>query len=262
MPIAFDTSVPSSARIWNYWLGGKDHFPVDEEAGETYLKIAPQVAVMARESRAYLARAVRFLTDELSVRQFLDVGTGLPTAENTHQVAQAVAPDTKIVYVDNDPQVLSHASALLYSTPEGVTDYVDADLREPEAILEAARQILDFDRPIALMLMGILGHIQDYDEARAIVRRLQDSLPAGSYFATYDGVDEDAALREAQQNYDATGAASYVLRSPSQLTAFHDGLTLLDPGVVSCPLWRPDPHFGPDGSPECTDIYGGVSRKE
>ncbi|MFE9601472.1 SAM-dependent methyltransferase [Streptomyces hokutonensis] len=259
MPIPFDTSVPSSARIWNYWLGGKDHFPVDEEAGDAYLKVAPQVAEMARESRAYLVRAVRLLTGERGVRQFLDIGTGLPTAQNTHEVAQAIAPDAKIVYVDNDPQVLTHARTLLYSTPEGVTDYIDADLREPEVILEAAHRILDFTQPVALMLMGILGHIKDYDEARAIVRHLQESLPDGSYFVTYDGVDENAALRVAQQGYDDTGAAPYVLRSPSQLAAFHDGLTLLEPGIVSCPLWRPNPD--PDSSPQYTDIYGGVSRK-
>jgi hypothetical protein len=262
LPIAFDTSVPSSARIWNYWLGGKDHFPVDEEAGDAYLKIAPQVAVMARESRAYLIRTVEFLTGELGVRQFLDIGTGLPTAKNTHEVAQAIAPDSKIVYVDNDPQVLAHARTLLYGTREGVTDYIDADLREPEVFLEAARRILDFDEPIALMLMGILGHIRDYDEARSIVRHLQASLPDGSYVVTYDGVDEDDALRKAQQGYDDTGAAPYVLRSPFQLAAFHDGFTLLEPGFVSCPLWRPDPNPDPDKSPQYTDIYGGVSRKE
>ena len=259
MPIEFDTSVPSSARVWNYWLGGKDHFSVDEAAGDAYLTIAPQVAVMARESRAYLIRAVRFLTAEQGIRQFLDVGTGLPTADNTHAVAQAIAPNARIVYVDNDPQVLAHARTLLYSSPEGVTDYIDSDVCEPEAILEAARRTLDFDKPIALMLMGILGHVRDYNEALAIVRHLKASLPKGSYLVHYDGIDEDADLQKAQQGYDDTGAAPYVLRSPSQLARFHDGLTLLEPGVVSCPFWHPDPKS--DSAPQHTDIYGGVSRK-
>ncbi|MFJ9901148.1 SAM-dependent methyltransferase [Streptomyces sp. NPDC091280] len=257
MPIEFDTSIPSSARIWNYWLGGKDHFRVDQAAGDAYLAIAPQVAVMARESRAYLVRAVRFLTAEQGVRQFLDIGTGLPTAQNTHEVAQAIAPDARIVYVDNDPQVLLHARTLLYSSREGVTEYIDSDVCEPEAILDAARQTLDFDKPVALLLMGILGHVRDYDEARDIVRRLTAALPEGSYLVHYDGIDEDADLQKAQQGYDDTGAAPYVLRSPMQLAAFYEGLDVLDPGIVSCPRWRPDP-----GSTAFhTDIYGGIACK-
>ncbi|MDX2531557.1 SAM-dependent methyltransferase [Streptomyces scabiei] len=257
MPIDLNTSVPSSARIWNYWLGGKDHYLVDEEAGAAYAEVAPQVVTMARESRAYLIRAVKFLTGEMGVRQFLDIGTGLPTHHNTHEVAQQIAPDARIVYVDNDPQVLAHARTLLYSTPEGVTDYVDADLHEPEVILKAASQTLDFTQPIALMLMGILGHIEDFEEARAIVRHLHASLPAGSYFVHYDGVDTDPGLRTAQQGYDETGAIPYVLRSPEQIAAFYEGLDLLEPGIVPCPLWRPDPGI----CPQSTDVYGGIAVK-
>ncbi|MFD7712622.1 SAM-dependent methyltransferase, partial [Streptomyces sp. NPDC059786] len=174
-----DTSVPHSARIWNYWMGGKDNYEVDRVAGDAYKEVAPNIETMARASRGYLIRTVTYVAGELGIRQFLDIGTGLPTYDNTHQVAQRVAPESRIVYVDNDPLVLRHAQALLTSTPEGVTDYIDADLHEPEKIIEAAARILDFGRPVALMLMGILGHIQDYGEAVSIVRRLQAALPSG-----------------------------------------------------------------------------------
>lgn len=168
-----------------------------------------------------------------------------------------MAPESRIVYVDNDPLVLRHAQALLTSTPEGVTNYIDADLHEPEKIIESASGILDFDQPVALMLMGILGHIQDYEEAKSIVRTLQAALPSGSYFVHYDSTDTDAALKQAQQGYDDTGAIPYVLRSPEQLTAYYEGLELIEPGIVSCPLWRPEP----GSSPEPTDVHGGVALK-
>ncbi|MGQ4379888.1 SAM-dependent methyltransferase [Streptomyces sp. SAS_267] len=251
-----DTTVPHSARIWNYWMGGKDNYEVDRVAGDAYREVAPNIETMARASRDYLIRTVTFVAGERGIRQFLDIGTGLPTYDNTHQVAQRVAPESRIVYVDNDPLVLRHAQALLTSTPEGVTDYIDADLHEPEKIIEAASRILDFSRPVALMLMGILGHVQDYGEARSIVRRLQAALPSGSYFVHYDSTDTDAALKEAQQGYDDTGAIPYVLRGPGQIGAFYEGLDLVEPGVVSCPLWRPRPGT----SPEPTDVHGGVAR--
>ncbi|MEU5025953.1 SAM-dependent methyltransferase [Streptomyces milbemycinicus] len=257
-----DTSVPHSARIWNYWMGGKDNYEVDRVAGDQYREVAPTIEVMARASRAYLIRTVTHVAGEAGIRQFLDIGTGLPTYDNTHQVAQRVAPEARIVYVDNDPLVLRHAQALLTSTPEGVTDYIDADLHEPERILEAASKTLDFSRPVALMLMGILGHIQDYDEARSIARRLQDALPAGSYFVHYDSTDTDQALKQAQQGYDDTGAVPYVLRSPEQIARFYDGLELIEPGIVSCPLWRPESAEAPIDAPiEKTDVYGGVAHK-
>ncbi|MEU5644713.1 SAM-dependent methyltransferase [Streptomyces milbemycinicus] len=257
-----DTSVPHSARIWNYWMGGKDNYEVDRVAGDQYREVAPTIEVMARASRAYLIRTVTHVAGEAGIRQFLDIGTGLPTYDNTHQVAQRVAPEARIVYVDNDPLVLRHAQALLTSTPEGVTDYIDADLHEPDRILEAASKTLDFSRPVALMLMGILGHIQDYDEARSIARRLQDALPAGSYFVHYDSTDTDQALKQAQQGYDDTGAVPYVLRSPEQIARFYDGLELIEPGIVSCPLWRPESAEAPIDAPiEKTDVYGGVAHK-
>jgi hypothetical protein len=252
-----DTSKPNSARIWNYWMGGKDYYEVDRAAGDEYLKTAPQVETMARESRKFLIRAVSFVAGELGVRQFLDIGTGLPTYDNTHEVAQRLAPHSKVVYVDNDPLVLVHARALLYSRAEGVTEYIEADLQEPEKILEGVARTLDFTKPVALMLMGILGHIQDFDQATSIVRRLQSALPSGSCMVHYDGIDTDAGLTQAQQDYDDTGAIPYVLRSPEQLAVYYEGLDLLEPGIVSCPLWRPEP----DTSPEPTDIYGGVARK-
>lgn len=252
-----DTTVPHSARIWNYWMGGKDNYEVDRVAGDAYREIAPNIETMARASRVYLIRTVTFVARERGIRQFLDIGTGLPTYDNTHQVAQKAAPESRIVYVDNDPLVLRHAQALLTSTPEGVTDYVDADLHDPDTILEAAGKILDFSKPVALMLMGILGHIQDYEEAKEIVRRLQAALPPGSYFVHYDSTDTDAELKRAQEGYDDTGAVPYVLRSPRQITAYYEGLDLLEPGIVSCPLWRPEPGT----TPVPTDVYGGVAYK-
>ncbi|MEW2302128.1 SAM-dependent methyltransferase [Streptomyces sp. NPDC006655] len=254
----FDTTIPNSARIWNYWMGGKDHYDADRQAGDAYRAIAPQIVTMAHEAREYLNRAVTLLAGDLGVRQFLDVGTGLPAADNTHEVAQRVSPAAQIVYVDNDPIVLAHARALFISTREGRTASIDADLHDPEKILTAAHGLLDFSQPVALMLMGVLGHVQDHTEATAIVRRLQADLPVGSYFVHYDGTDTDPGLAKAQAGYNTTGALPYVLRSPTQLEAFYDGLELLEPGIVSCPLWRP----APESSPEPTHIYGGIGRKQ
>ena len=183
-----DTTVPHSARIWNYWLGGKDHYPVDREAGDTYHEIYPGIVDTARAVRYFMARAVRYLAGEAGVRQFLDVGTGLPAVDNTHEIAQRVAPESRIVYVDNDPLVLAHARALLSSRPEGACDYVDADMRHPEDILEAATRTLDLTQPVALLLMGVLGHVSDYGEARLVVRGLLDAFQPGSYLALADSV--------------------------------------------------------------------------
>jgi O-methyltransferase involved in polyketide biosynthesis len=257
-----DTTVPHSARIWNYWLGGKDNYSVDREAGDRYLEQAPGVVDMARASRVFLTRAVRYVAAEEGVRQFLDVGTGLPTMDNTHQVAQRVAPEAKIVYVDSDPLVLVHAEALLTNTsPAGVTTYVAADLRDPDTIVAEAAKTLDFDRPIALMLMGILGHIPDWAEAKAIVRRLLGAVRPGSFLLHYDGTYEvqGDALRQAQEEYDDTGAVPYVLREPAQLAELYEGLELVEPGQVSCLKWRPEADVF--GEPKDVDVYGAVSRK-
>ena len=188
LPPELDASVPNSARIWNYWLGGKDNYPVDREAGDDYRAIYPEIVDVARASRRFLTRAVRYLAGEAGVRQFLDIGTGMPSADNTHEVAQRVAPDARVVLVDNDPVVLAHARALLTST-QGVTAYVDADLHEPDKILAAASRTLDLRRPVGLMLLGVLGHIGDDDEARAIVKRLLEALPSGSYLTVCDGTN-------------------------------------------------------------------------
>jgi hypothetical protein len=256
-----DTSVPHVARIWNYWLGGKDCYPIDREVGDQILEVLPDVARLARASRIFLSRAVRYLAQEAGVRQFLDVGTGLPTVDNTHEVAQRVAPESRIVYVDNDPLVLVHARALLTSTPDGATAYVDADLRDPETILRATGKTLDFDRPIALMLMGIIEFITDDDEAYAIVSRLMDALPSGSYLALYDGTNvvHGDASDQIVRMWNESGSASLVLRSPAQIARFFDRLELVDPGIVSCPLWRPEP--SPFGPPEEVDAFCGVGRK-
>jgi hypothetical protein len=253
---AIDTTVPHSARIWNYWLGGKDNYAVDREAGDQYKEIFPGIAVVARTSRAFLTRAVRYLATEAGIRQFLDVGTGLPTANNTHEVAQRAAPESRIVYVDNDPLVLAHARALLTSSPEGACEYLDADIRDPAAILDAAAGLLDFTQPIALMLMGIMGHFTD-EEAYPIVHRLLAGLPSGSYFALYDGADTNEAFNQAQQGYNDSGAVPYYLRSPEQFTRYFEGLDLVEPGVVPVAHWRPDP----DSAPVEIYSYCGVGRK-
>jgi S-adenosyl methyltransferase len=256
-----DTTAPQSARIWNYWLGGKDNYQVDREAGDQFSALYPDIEYVARVSRHFLARAVRNLAAEEGIRQFLDIGTGLPTVDNTHEIAQRVAPDARIVYVDNDPLVLAHARALLTSTPEGVTNYIDSDLREPEGILEAAKETLDFTQPTALMLLNILGHICDYDEARSIVRRLMDALPSGSYLVIADGTNvlDTEAFEAAISIWNQASPAPYCLRSPQQISRFFDGLRLLEPGVVSCPLWRPE---SPDvGNLREIDEFGGVGHK-
>jgi S-adenosyl methyltransferase len=259
-PPEIDTSVPNSARIWNYWLGGKDNYPVDRLAGDEYRAIYPEIVDVARASRRFLARAVRYLAGEAGVRQFLDVGTGLPTVDNTHEVAERVADDVRVVYVDNDPVVLAHARALLTST-RTTTAYVDADLHDPGRILAAAGRTLDLSRPVALMLLGILGHIEDDDEARAIVDRLLDALPSGSYLAICEGTNDHYKTGvEAQRQYNESGAAPYRLRSARQVTEFFTGLELVEPGVVSCPRWRPEPGDRRAALAEM-DQVAGVGRK-
>ena len=253
-----DTTVPHSARMWNYWLGGKDNFAVDRAAGDEYIKVFPGILDIARASRAFLARSIVYLAGEAGVRQFLDIGTGLPTADNTHQVAQRVAPEAHIVYVDNDPLVLAHARALLTSTPEGATAYIDADLREPDKILAEAANTLDFSQPIALIMHGILGHVPDTGEARSLVRSLIDGLPPGSFLDLGDGIR--APVKDlAAQSYNETGAVPYVLRTPEEIASFFDGLELVEPGLVPLPLWRPDGEGG--GSPAAMSAFGGVGRK-
>ncbi|GAA3390629.1 SAM-dependent methyltransferase [Cryptosporangium minutisporangium] len=253
-----DISVPHSARIWNYWLGGKDNFAVDRAAGDEVLAHIPDIPVGARAERTFLKRVVRYLVREAGITQFLDVGTGLPTADNTHEVAQSLDPTARVVYVDNDPLVMVHARALLVSSPEGASDYVEADLRDQAAILAAAERTLDLDRPIALMLLGVVNHIMDDDEAYPAVARLVAALPPGSHLVLTHSTAEihgEPMLRVMRETTER-GGTPIRARTRVELERFFDGLELLEPGVVSCSRWRPDPG---EAEPEVY-LFGGVGR--
>ncbi|MER5357664.1 SAM-dependent methyltransferase [Streptomyces sp. NPDC002785] len=239
------TDRPHSARVWNYLLGGKDNYTVDHQMGDMILKTFPDFAAIARLQRAFLARAVHYLTAEAGIRQFLDIGTGLPTADNTHEVAQRVAPESRIVYVDNDPLVLTHARALLTSTPEGACAYIDADVKDADAILAEAAKTLDFSRPVGLTMLGIMGQLPDEDDPWALVDRLVAALPAGSYLALSDGTNTSDSLNQAVASYNANSASTYHLRSPERIADFFHGLELVEPGVVKTSPWRPDPDQSP-----------------
>lgn len=253
-----DTSVPHSARVWNYWLGGKDNFAADREVGDMVAATYPGITSAARKVRAFLGRTVTYLAGDAGVRQFLDIGSGLPTADNTHEVAQRVTPESRVVYVDNDPLVLVHARALLTSTPEGATRYIEADLTEPDQILQAARETLDFNEPIAVMLLGILAHVDPYEDAHSIVQRIMDAMPSGSYLVSQDGTDVDEAQVESIRQYNENAPIAYHLRSPAQIKGYFDGLELVDPGLVPIIRWRPDPNDGPQTE---SGEYGAVGRK-
>ncbi|MDN3353631.1 SAM-dependent methyltransferase [Actinomadura sp. DC4] len=255
---ALDTGVPHTARVWNYFLGGTDNFASDREAAERVAKVNPPILELARASRAFLVRAVRHLTAEAEVRQFLDIGTGLPTFNNTHEVAQGIAPESRIVYVDNDPLVLVHAEALLTSTSPGITHYLEADLLDPETILREAAEVLDFDRPVALMLIAILHHVEDTGEAQETVRRLMDALPSGSHLAVAHAV-HSPTMDEGARQWNQVGKPTLNPRSPEEVESFFDGLDVVEPGVVTTTHWRPgDVDVG--AVPE-VDQYAAVGRK-
>jgi S-adenosyl methyltransferase len=243
-PLPFDTSVAHQARIYDYLLGGKDNYCADRAAAEELMEIWPEMIFTARANRAFLGRAVRYLAGEAGVRQFLDIGTGIPTAGNTHQVAQAIAPESRVVYVDYDPIVLAHARALLISSQAGATDYIDADLRDTGMILAQAAELLDFTRPVAVTLLAILNAIPDSDDPYAIVARLMDSVPPGSYLVISHGGSDllgrqaldgltDVADRRIQQKV--------VYRTREQVARFFDGTDLAEPGLVRMEEWRPEP---------------------
>jgi hypothetical protein len=256
----FDVSVAHIARVYNYWLGGKDHFAADRAAGDATIEVYPGIRLSAQANRAFLARAVRYLAGTEGIRQFLDIGTGLPTANNTHEVAQAVAPASRIVYADNDPLVLAHARALLTSSPEGATAYLDADLRDTGKILEQAAATLDLGQPVAIMLIAILHYIPDLAEARDIVARLLDAVPPGSFVAiSHAGSDlfptEIAAFEKNLNEH--LPSDRHVARPREEVELFFAPMTLLTPGVVRVSEWRPD-NAAP---PAHTTLWGGVGRK-
>jgi len=260
-PPRLDTSTSHSARVWNYLLGGEDNFAADREVGDMIMQLFPDIAHIARLQRRFQARAVRYLADEAGIRQFLDVGTGLPTANNTHQIAQQIAPESKIVYVDNDPLVLVQAHALLTSAPDGMTSYIEADVRDTEEILEVAARTLDFSQPVALMMLGILGQVPDSAAPGSIVNTLMGALPPGSYLTLSDGTDTSPALNQAIAAYNQSSADSYHLRSPEQIASFFGGLTLVRPGVVTTSRWRPE-IVDTSSEPREVDAICGVGRKD
>jgi hypothetical protein len=259
--VELDTQHAHSARIYDYWLGGKDHFAADREAAENAIAANPGIVSDVRANRMFLARVVHYLTGECGVRQFLDIGTGLPTASNTHEVAQALAPQARVVYVDNDPIVLAHARALLTSTPEGATAYLDSDLRDTSAILGAAQQTLDFDKPIALMLLIILHLIPDSDDPYGIVANLLRSLPAGSYLVLAHPASDIQVAEIAEMtrrvNQRISGPKA-TMRDRAAITRFFDGLDLLEPGVVQPQQWRPVPGTH---APSQVTAWCGLARK-
>ncbi|QGV78228.1 SAM-dependent methyltransferase [Streptomyces ficellus] len=234
------TDVAHNARVWNYWLGGKDNYPVDREVGDQVVSLYPGIGEVARADRAFLGRAVAYLAGEAGVRQFLDIGTGLPTADNTHEVAQRIAPDARVVYVDNDPIVLTHARALLTGSAEGVTEYVDADAHQPERILDAVRPVLDLGRPVAVMMLGILNFVLDTDEARSIVRTLMAAMPSGSHLVLTHPTLElgGGGNAEAMEFWNRNATPPITARGRAEFASFLDGLEVLEPGIVSCASWR------------------------
>jgi S-adenosyl methyltransferase len=255
----FDTTVANQARIYDYLLGGKDNYEADRTAVDAALKIAPELGFTARGNRAFLGRAVGYLAAEAGIRQFLDIGTGIPTAGNTHQVAQAIAPEARVVYVDYDPVVLAHARALLKSSQAGATQYIDADLRDTATILEQASKLLDFTRPVAVTLLMILHVIPDADDPHALVARVMDALPPGSYLAlSHLGAElldqqktegfQDVVRRQSQQQY--------IGRSRDEIERFFDGMDLIEPGIVRVEEWRPD--HEPEGR---SALWCAVGRK-
>jgi hypothetical protein len=258
--VDFDTSVAHIARVYDYWLGGKDNFEADRTAGEEALAAYPDLVSSVRANRAFLARGVRFLAAEAGVRQFLDIGTGIPSANTTHEVAQSVAPQSRVVYVDNDPIVLAHARALLVGHPAGTTDYLDADLRETEKILDHARGLLDFSQPVAVMLVAVLHLIGPEDHPYSIVSELMDAVPPGSYLLlSHVASDiEPEKMAEMGKRLNRLLAQKGYYRSQAEVTQFFTGLELLEPGVVPVQHWRQDSEI--EGARRAA-MWGGVARK-
>jgi len=259
-PAEIDTSVAHPARVYDYWLGGKDNFAVDREAGDRVLAVTPGLRERVRAGRAFLVRAVRYLAAEEGIRQFLDVGTGIPSANNTHEVAQRAAPDARVVYVDNDPIVLTHARALLAGSPEGSIQYFDGDARDVASIIGAAATTLDFTRPTALMLLGLMHLIQDSEGPYELVATLMGELPSGSYLVlSHPASDIHPGQAEAQRRYNERVSTPQTLRTRAEVSRFFERLDLVPPGLVYVHSWRPGPDdiVPPNGVSAC----GGVARK-
>jgi len=258
---SFDPSVPNPARMWNYWLGGKDNFGADREAAERVLEVMPSLPMIARAARLFLIDAVHQLATAHGIRQFLDIGTGLPTADNTHDVAQRAAPESRIVYVDYDPVVLTHAQALLTSSPEGVTDYIQADLRDTDTILKGATRTLDLSRPVAILLIAVLHFIPDADDPYAIVTRLMDAVPSGSYLVVSHAASDIApeASAEMARRYNRMSSATITPRTRDQVARFFDGLDLLPPGLVPMSEWARSGEIDPAAG--ALVGYSAIARK-
>jgi S-adenosyl methyltransferase len=255
-----DPAVAHIARIQDYWLGGKDHFEADRVAGDEAVAQLPDMVASVRNTRAFLGRTIRYLAEQTGIRQFLDIGTGMPTASNTHEVAQLIAPESRIAYVDNDPMVLAHARALLTSSPSGRCAYVDADIRHPEKILKATAEVLDFSEPVAVVLMAVLQFVPDEDDPHEIVRRLMASVPAGSYLViSHPASDlQAAAMAGMATRLNQLMAQRVTPRSREKVTALFDGLELIEPGVIRCPQWHP---VRPEDAEGKSTMWGGVARK-
>ena len=258
---AVDPTVPSPARVWNFWVGGKDHFEADRALAEQFGQVVPKMPLIALLTRQFIADTVSRLAAE-GIRQFLDIGTGLPTADNTHEVAQRLAPDSRIVYVDNDPVVLAHARALLTSSPEGKTAYLDADLRDPGKILAQAAETLDFSQPVAVLLIAVLHFVQDSDDPRGIVTTLMDAVPSGSYLALLHGASDVGAddMPEAERRYNERASARFSARDREHVGRFFDGLELTGPGLVNLGRW-PRLAAGGGSAPGDVAAYCGLARK-
>ena len=261
-PNELNTSVPQSARVYDYWLGGKDNFPADRAMGEAIAQQVPSIRAQVRAQRAFMGRAVRYLVAEAGIRQFLDIGTGIPSAGNVHEVAQELAPESRVVYVDNDPIALTHSRALLSSTPAGQLAFILADLRQPEAILgdPAVAKTLDLGQPVALVLVGIMHHLRDDDDPQAILATLLDALVPGSYLVlTQSTADFDPDAMRGLAEVSERGGITNVPRSLADTERFFAGLELVEPGLVPLPDWRPD--LGPAQEGGQSYAYGGVARK-
>jgi hypothetical protein len=258
-----DTGKPHPARVYDWFLGGKDHYPADEELGRRILALEPQARRSARSNRWFMHRATRWLAREAGIRQFLDIGTGIPTEPNLHQIAQGTARDARVVYVDHDPIVLAHAEALLRGTPEGVTEYVQADVREPGEILDRAGRVLDFDRPVALSLVALMHFIPDADGAYDLVGSLVEARAAGSclVLSAITGDYDPETMERAVQTY-AAGGVTLVARSHTEVARFFTGLEVVEPGVVSLPEWHPELGAGEDLPVDApVPLYAGVGIK-